>query len=350
MSHHNLVLTEKAIKSHSKRLQKEMLESNIKLSVTEAQNLFSRILGFQHYHDLKSILNIDGNNNIKITSVKLSQENDFYNFTLNNKNMDSDKKQKFIENIPHFMVNEKFDNISEITKKKEYYNKLEKMIKEQEYDNEWAIIDYLESCIKDDNLPEFIEKYDSIPIEKDYDHVYDYILNANAQNIAKYVINLPNIKNKEDKAQAALGAFAFHNNLDMVKLFLTYPKVEIDDKVIMLSCFYENNVTLKYLIDGYKAKNPKVKDFSNLIEQGIILCCQQNALNNFKLLVNLPNKISIDFIIKTLMPKLLNENSDDDDKKHYDKRLIIGKRFLDFLINELNFKISTEVKTTFGLS
>lgn len=56
MTHNNLVLTEKAIKNHSLRLKKEMINHDKELSLAESQNLFSKILGFKNFHELKSIL------------------------------------------------------------------------------------------------------------------------------------------------------------------------------------------------------------------------------------------------------------------------------------------------------
>jgi ankyrin repeat protein len=46
MTHQNLVLSEKAIKAHSKRLQKQFKNYNQELSLSESQNLFSKTLGF----------------------------------------------------------------------------------------------------------------------------------------------------------------------------------------------------------------------------------------------------------------------------------------------------------------
>jgi hypothetical protein len=57
MTHQNLVLTEEAIKGHCKRLNKELLEVGNNLSLCETQNLFSKALGFNNFHELKKILN-----------------------------------------------------------------------------------------------------------------------------------------------------------------------------------------------------------------------------------------------------------------------------------------------------
>lgn len=57
MTHKNLVLSENAVKRHCKRLQQLMKHYNQKLSLGEIQNLFSKTLGFNNFHELKQILN-----------------------------------------------------------------------------------------------------------------------------------------------------------------------------------------------------------------------------------------------------------------------------------------------------
>lgn len=56
MTHKNLALSEKAIKNHCKRLKKELQFYNQDLSLAETQQLFSKILGFTSFHELKNIL------------------------------------------------------------------------------------------------------------------------------------------------------------------------------------------------------------------------------------------------------------------------------------------------------
>lgn len=68
MTQQNLVLTEKAIKNHCKRLKKELLNYQQDLSLCEIQNLFAKTLGFNHYHELKNIL--DKNNTIEYTQYE----------------------------------------------------------------------------------------------------------------------------------------------------------------------------------------------------------------------------------------------------------------------------------------
>lgn len=56
MTHSNLILTEKAIKKHCKRLHKEILEHTDFFSLGQTQNLFARTLGFKNFHELQEIL------------------------------------------------------------------------------------------------------------------------------------------------------------------------------------------------------------------------------------------------------------------------------------------------------
>lgn len=56
MTHQNLMLTEEAIKGHCKRLKKELQNINQDLPLMQVQNLFSRTLGFNNFHELKKVL------------------------------------------------------------------------------------------------------------------------------------------------------------------------------------------------------------------------------------------------------------------------------------------------------
>lgn len=56
MQQSKLILTEKAIKNHCKRLQKELKNYQQDLSLTQSQQLFAKTLGFNHFYELKKIL------------------------------------------------------------------------------------------------------------------------------------------------------------------------------------------------------------------------------------------------------------------------------------------------------
>lgn len=61
MDDRNLILTEKAVKNHSKRLHNELKTHMKDLSLADAQNLFSKALGFNDFHEMKSVLFIKQN-------------------------------------------------------------------------------------------------------------------------------------------------------------------------------------------------------------------------------------------------------------------------------------------------
>lgn len=69
MTQKNLVLTEKAIARHTKRLQHEMKKINQDLKLSEAQNMLARILGMKDYHELKIILNIEYAEEINTSNI-----------------------------------------------------------------------------------------------------------------------------------------------------------------------------------------------------------------------------------------------------------------------------------------
>ena len=56
MSIDNLMLTEHAIKRHAKRLQKQMKNYNQDITLGESQTLLSKILGFNDWNHLNTIL------------------------------------------------------------------------------------------------------------------------------------------------------------------------------------------------------------------------------------------------------------------------------------------------------
>lgn len=98
MTHQNLILTEKAIKRHSKRLQHELLKFNIDLKLTESQDMLSRIIGMKDFHELKQIFKFENSSNIKIIDNKF---NEFKEFDLDFLN----------EILDYFVIN----NLSSIT-------------------------------------------------------------------------------------------------------------------------------------------------------------------------------------------------------------------------------------------
>lgn len=62
MQQSKLILTEKAIKNHCKRLQKELKNYQQDLSLMQTQQLFAKTLGFKHFYELK--LTLTNNNKI----------------------------------------------------------------------------------------------------------------------------------------------------------------------------------------------------------------------------------------------------------------------------------------------
>ncbi len=68
-AHKNLVLTEEAIKSHSKRMKKELAHHQLDLSLCETQNLFAKALGFNNFHELKNILNHYSNSSPNLKKI-----------------------------------------------------------------------------------------------------------------------------------------------------------------------------------------------------------------------------------------------------------------------------------------
>ena len=101
MSNDNLILTEHAIKRHAKRLQKQMKNYSQDLSLGESQNLLSKILGFNDWNHLNTILkpaieNYENNHNLLIQIKNIINTKELTeNFLASNLNIDSD----FFENV-----------------------------------------------------------------------------------------------------------------------------------------------------------------------------------------------------------------------------------------------------------
>lgn len=82
MSIDNLMLTEHAIKRHAKRLQKQMKNYNQEVTLGESQNLLSKVLGFNDWNHLNTILKPaieEYENNLSILKNKSQKHDDLIN-------------------------------------------------------------------------------------------------------------------------------------------------------------------------------------------------------------------------------------------------------------------------------
>lgn len=93
MTQQNLVLTEKAIARHTKRLQQELKKFDKDLKLSEAQNLLSRIFGMKDYHELKQILKFE-----ELQSVNPVEKNEDYYLNQHNL-MTLEHVEKNLENF-----------------------------------------------------------------------------------------------------------------------------------------------------------------------------------------------------------------------------------------------------------
>lgn len=113
MNQTKLFLTEKAIKNHCKRLQKELKNYQQDISLTQSQKIFAKTLGFNHFYELKKILSADDNNKIKDLEFTIYEKFVFVSLML----IVDDQKDlafNFIdgyykEGINEFLINVLFD-------------------------------------------------------------------------------------------------------------------------------------------------------------------------------------------------------------------------------------------------
>lgn len=98
-SNKNLVLTEKAIGRHTKRLQKELSTINHTIKLSEAQNMLSRILGMKDFHELKEKLKL---NECLLEKKVLANKNlneimDFYDAKMKSLNFVKENLNNFVQ-------------------------------------------------------------------------------------------------------------------------------------------------------------------------------------------------------------------------------------------------------------
>lgn len=121
MTHQNLVTTEKAIKAHSKRLQKQLKLYNQELSLSESQALFSKILGFNNFQELLKIVNL---NNVEFTAEEIESlsenlykknykkhyENNYYKL----KKEEKEQLEEVYVNLFDFVINGDLENFKKL--------------------------------------------------------------------------------------------------------------------------------------------------------------------------------------------------------------------------------------------
>lgn len=346
MQHQNLVLTEKAIKNHCKRLQQEMKRYKQELSLCEVQNLFARVLGFNNFHEVKSVLQTDSHENNSI-NIDDENQNDFYKFIANNEKYSAKEKLDFFNTKKYFIDSE--EDIENIIKKNSYYKDLASSLTDQESKNQNMVLFYLNEDIEKDNLEKFIKKINNITIIKDYKKIIDKIFDAKAVNITKYMLKHASIVNKKETIQEALKAFAFYKNVDMVKYLLEVEKAKVELSTIKWASYLEDNeIVIKYLIAEYKRHHPGVKDFTSLVEDVGVVAVSMASLNNLKLIIALPHNANFSNTINEF--KNYDKLSDNYSEKADSLKRETRRKILSYLLNEYKIELSSEIKDFFKKS
>lgn len=264
MTHQNLVLTEQAIKRHTKRLQKELKKINHELTLSEAQNMFSHILGMKDYHELKQVLKIEDEN--------LSQKSILKNPKTLLDILDESDKLRFSIDFVQKHLDSFFKN-GDIQIIMEYYKSDNQEIKNYIKDNAFSFLQTA-SCSGQDFLSNFIleEKLVDLTVLPDQEiESWFYLLITNNLKFFEYIFYTLKIPNKldQDLVGKLIHRIVETKNLKSLKRFLS------DSRVSFQKNFFWNKT--------YPAPNSSsdsLFDFCALNK-----ACSQGDLNMVKYLI-----------------------------------------------------------------
>lgn len=253
MTHQNLILTEEAIKAHSKRLQKELKKLNQDLPLTQVQNLLSKAFGFNNFYELKEIFKNEKINNKKYILNKIIPEH-------YKKNSITKKKENMLEHvlldeleIVQHKIPQEFINLVDVI----LTSNLEKVITYIENNKidlnyqipgrNWQPKNILEFAI-------FFEQY----------NILKYLIeskNINLNNSHEYLIHIEskrnNIKNfkylcsilpyTQDTLNMSLLYSTSGDNIEIVKYLLTSKELKLNANI-----HFRSDKCLKNAIDNGK--------------------------------------------------------------------------------------------------
>lgn len=282
MTHQNLILTEKAIGRHAKRLQKELRKINHDLKLSEAQNMLSNILGMKDYHELKQVLSIEDKKeyiekNAEISIVK----------KLSSPEYAKNKLEFFFEEgninlITHFYYLDSKE-IKDYLKENAF-----KFFKIAIYKKHNLLIDFL----LQENLID-LKKLNEIEVGELFYYLIDY--NLKIFEHIFYTLNFPKElpKNFKEKINYCLNAIIKTKNIKSIKRFLNdcrvSQKIDFHQEgnpwresnyycTLNQACLTGSIEVVKYFIEHY---NLKPEDDGSTVENA----CMSGNLNLVKYLI-----------------------------------------------------------------
>lgn len=221
MSTDNLMLTEHAIKRHAKRLKKQMKNYNQDITLGESQNLLSKILGFNNWNHLNTILKPAIEESIYTKVAVISSSKTICKvielFLLNS------------EIIGNYYICEIFENISS------YHN----FIKNDKQNFDFIICE---------------EEYNNLNINKKTDCSIIFLTNENQEEVFYKLISKLFFANKFEAIIKELEKYLNENqgqvNSKFWKLLLTcYQKISNQQKFDKIAILFSHNSNLQANID-----------------------------------------------------------------------------------------------------
>lgn len=289
MTHQNLLLSEKAIKAHSKRLQKELQQINKNITLGQVQNIFAKSLGFNNFYDLKNILtknnkNVDNNityKNLINTSKDQISINNIYLKACNDGDLDLVKLLLEDNNII---------NKPEL-KCKDFHGNINGAIYQACWSGNLELLKYLLEDIK-------------INVEEDV-WLFFY---CRKKDVFKYMSIYLNVRNQKE---------CFINKLKRVIIYSPFYDYCTFREILNLNVLKINKDEMNLLLYNIIIKNNgNHKIIQHLIKLGANLYCENND------------------IFLTFMEKLTELEKSSNDDKNYNKYI---KDKIQYIIDMLNY-------------
>lgn len=226
MSNKTMVFNEKTVGRHTKRLQKELSKINHELKLSEAQNMLSRILGMNDYHELKQVLKFENKeitpkiqSNFPIVKITPNQYNsrmiEEYGISLINAEKNFERYCKFgeIENIEKYFQSEDIEIQNYIKVNSHYFFKIAAS-KNQLYI--CKMLSQLSYCkLEDMSKEEIVHILQWTNKEENENDVFNYIF---------YELNLP-LKLESKDVNLILYNLVGSNNLSSIKRYINDERI-----------------------------------------------------------------------------------------------------------------------------
>lgn len=371
MTHQNLILTEKAIGRHTKRLQKELLKLNHEFKLSETQNMLSRILGMNNYHELKEVLKFENkeeekNNEpkkqvnfpiIKVTQNELNNIH-FKHFGVSLENAEK-SFQTFCENgdivsIEKYLNSENIDIRKYIIENSHYFLKIAASknqlhivkllfslpyckLEDMDTSEITHILSWTDKSEGNEDVFNYIFHELKLPVNLDYkeaNFLLGQIVSRQSLNTVKKFINDSRIKSLVDINWSTPSGIFFNiacNNkhaLSLLKFFIKKYNMKIHEKNFREGLRNENIKFIKFIFENIDSIN-----YSSILESKLELPEEFLNENNQAMTIS-GNDLSV-FLDKNLLSLALNfKNNKLFDYLLHNKKLNINPSDHNFLAVE----------------